>query len=160
MAKLMASQQGGGNPAPQESRASPSRPTASTLDREQPPLARHTLEGVLAASGKAEARPGDQVDDDARDENLARPGRCCHTRGDVDGDAADVVVAQLDLTRVHTRPHLEAQAPQRVADGRGASDRAGGSVEPGEETVARRVDLTAVEGFELAPDVGIVAAEQ
>src|SRR6476469_9966753 len=42
-----------------------SSPTASTLDREQAPLARHTLECVLAASGKAEARPGDQVDDDA-----------------------------------------------------------------------------------------------
>src|SRR6185295_16550017 len=32
--------------------------------------------------------------------------------------------------------------------------------EPGGETVARRVDLTAVEAFELAPDVSIVAAEQ
>src|SRR6185295_18995126 len=52
------------------------------------------------------------------------------------------------------------QAPQRVADRRGASDRAGCSVEPGEETVARRVDFTAVEAFELAPDVGIVPAEQ
>jgi hypothetical protein len=47
---------------------------SSTPDREQSPLARHTREGVLAASGKAEARPGDQVDDDARDEHLARPG--------------------------------------------------------------------------------------
>jgi AcrR family transcriptional regulator len=65
---------------------------------------------VLAASGKAEARPGDQVDDDARDEYLAGPGRCSHTRGDVDGDAADVVVAQLDLARVHARPHLIAVA--------------------------------------------------
>jgi hypothetical protein len=34
--------------------ASPRSPTASTLDREQPPLARHTPEGVLAASRKAE----------------------------------------------------------------------------------------------------------
>src|SRR6478736_8537232 len=136
------------------------RPIASTLDREQPPLARHTLKGVLAASGKAEARPGDEVDDDARNEHLASPGRCCHTRGDVYGDAADVVVAQLDLARVHTRPHLETQSPQHVADRRGASDRAGGSVEPGEEAVARRVDLTAAEALELAPDVGIVPAEQ
>jgi hypothetical protein len=93
-------------------------------DREQTPLARHTLEGVLAASGKAEARPGDQVNDDARDEHLARSGRCCHTRGDMDGDAADVVVAQLDLTRVHARPHLDTQAPPDVADRDSTPDRA------------------------------------
>ena len=93
---LLISQQGGRNPAPQEEaiQGIPSSPTASILDREQPPIDRHALEGVLAASGKAEARPGDQVDDDARDKHLARHGRCCNTRGDVDGDAADVVVAQ------------------------------------------------------------------
>ncbi len=45
------------------------------------PLARHTLDGVLAASGKAEARPGDQVDDDARDEHLAAPAACARTSG-------------------------------------------------------------------------------
>src|SRR6201985_2573500 len=133
---------------------------ASTLDREQPPLAGHTLEGVLAASGTAEARPGDQVNDDARDEHLARPGRCCHTCGDVDGDAADVVVAQLDLARVYARPHLETQAPQDVADRHGTPDGAGGSVEPGEEAVACGVDLTAVEALKLPPDLGVVPAEQ
>ena len=115
---------------------------------------------MLTAGGKAQARPGDQIDDDARDEYLARRSRCCHTCGDVDRDAADVVVTQLDLARVYARPHLEAQAPQHVADRHGTPDRAGGSVEPGEEAVARRVDLTAVEALELAPDLGVVPAEQ
>ena len=35
--------------------ASPGRPTASTLDCEESPRARHPLEGVLATSDKAEA---------------------------------------------------------------------------------------------------------
>src|ERR1700722_2116423 len=139
---------------------SPSSPTASTLDREQSPLACHTLEAVLAASGKTQARPGDQIDDDARDQHLARRSRSRHTRGDVDRDAADVVVAQLDLARVYACPHLEAQAPQHVADRHGTPDRAGRSIEPGEEAVACRVDLTAVEACELAPDLGVVPAEQ
>ena len=78
----------------------------------------------------------------------------------VDGNAADVVVAQLDLARVHARPHLEAQSPQHVADRRGAPDRPGGSVEPGEEAVARLVDFMAVEALKLPPDPGIVPAEQ
>ncbi len=78
----------------------------------------------------------------------------------MDGDAADVVVAQLDLTRVYARPHLETQTPQDVADRHGTPDRAGRSVEPGEEAVARGVDLTAVEALKLAPDLGIVPAEQ
>ena len=78
----------------------------------------------------------------------------------VDGNAADVVVAQLDLARVHARPHLEAQSPQHVADPRGAPDRPGGSVEPGEEAVARLVDFMAVEALKLPPDPGIVPAEQ
>ena len=60
MAKLMASQQGDRRTA--TARGDPGHrpvsPTASTLDGKQPPLARHTFEEVLAASGKAEARPG------------------------------------------------------------------------------------------------------
>src|ERR1700751_1124662 len=78
----------------------------------------------------------------------------------MDGDAADVVVAQLDLARVYTRPHLKAQAPQHVTDRHGTPDRASGSIETGEETVARGVDLTATEALELAADLRVVPAEQ
>jgi hypothetical protein len=61
------------------------------------------------------------------------------------GDAADVVLAQLDLAGVQARPELEADAGQLVAKRGGTVDRSSGAVEGGQDPVAGRLDQPAVE---------------
>ena len=71
------------------------------------------------------------------------PRRAC---ADVHGDARQIVVTPLALARVDARAHLdpEVAAPARCHP-LGAADRPCRSVERGEEPVAGRVDLLAVE---------------
>src|SRR5262249_12850183 len=74
----------------------------------------------------------------------------------VDGDAADVVPAQLDLPRMQSHPNLDPFAPEGLPDGHRAPDRSGRTVEQCEEAVAGGLHLpSAVAGRRPpAPRVG------
>ena len=68
--------------------------------------------------------------------------------------------AQLALARVQARAHLEPDALHVVDDRARAADRAGRPVEGREEAVARGVDLTPSEAFQISADDLVVTVEQ
>ena len=118
----------------------------SVDDRVELPLAGHALELVDAAVVEVDAGAGDEILDGARDEHLARPGLRGDARADVDGDAGDLVVAELALARVQPGADVEAELAHRVARSRARSgSRARRAVEGREEAVAGRVDLAAAD---------------
>src|SRR4029077_1272487 len=57
-------------------------------------------------------------------------------------------------------PDIKADAADRVADGERGLDRAGGTVEHGQESVAGGVYLGSAETFEDLPDKGMMAVQQ
>jgi len=78
----------------------------------------------------------------------------------VDGDAADIVIHQLDLARVQTRPDGDARGAHRIADRHRAADAARGTVERRKKTVARGPHLPSPEPAQLRADDPVVLVEQ
>src|SRR4030095_12538058 len=99
----------------------------SWAGRVQLPAALDALERVGVAIGHGDVGADHQVADRAGGEELARGGGGHHPGRDVDGDATDVAVAQLDLAGVEARPDLEIDAGQLVAEGGRAVDRPAGA---------------------------------
>ena len=97
---------------------------------------------VLAGLFEDEPRTHGEVSHRLRNEDLARTGERSHAGSDVDGDTADAVRGSLDLSRVTAGSHFDVELANRPADLERALDRARRPVEGGEESVARRVDLT------------------
>src|SRR5215216_4702864 len=124
------------------------------FDDEELPLAGDAFERMGAAISERDARTRNQVGDGARDEHLVWMRERLHPLCDVDGDAADVVTAQLDLARVEPIAHMDADRADRVADG---SPR---PVEDRQEAVAGRFDLPAAEAVELGAREAFVGAEE
>ena len=77
----------------------------------------------------------------------------------VDDDPSHVIGDELDLAGVDALSDLEPKGPHPVADRRGGVD-ARGTVEDGEKTVARRIDLPTAESIELISDLTVVAPQQ
>ena len=95
-----------------------------------------------SALEKIEPGTRDEVLYRARHEDLARPRLRHHARASMDGDAGNLVVDALALSRVEANAGLDTEASHRVADTLGAANGASGAVEGREESVAGRVDLT------------------
>src|SRR5207249_5407330 len=95
-----------------------------------------------------------------RDEHLAGFGLGRHSLADVHRDPTHVLVAHLDLAGVQTGPYLDAEAPNRVADGTRGADRPAGTVEGRQRTVAHRLDMVATEPFQLSMYHCVVAIER
>ena len=70
------------------------------FDGEELPCVGDTFKGMGAAISESHPRASDEVGDGPRDEDFVGFGVRLYALGDVDGDAADVATAQLDLTRV------------------------------------------------------------
>ena len=66
----------------------------------------------------------------------------------------------LDLAGVDGRPDLEVVSRGDLAHRSGALERPRGSVEPDQESVARRLDLLAAEPLERPPDLVVVGREE
>src|SRR5438552_3389721 len=132
----------------------------SVTNREQPPDAGRALEFALASVVEFDAGTGEERRDRARDENLARGGDFGDPSSDVDGDAANVVTHELDLTRMETARHAHAQAGCYVANGTSAIDRTSGTIEGREEVVASSVHLPTAEAEELGANCRAVALEK
>lgn len=130
-------------------------------DRKDPPRSRNSLEVVFAAIGQRVTRADAEVADGAADEYLVRSGKATHTRADVDGEPADVVIGEeLAFAGVQAGPDLKAEVADRVADRSGAADRAAWTVEEGERTVAERLNEAPAIAFDLSAHDAIVALEQ
>src|ERR1700730_15567534 len=102
-------------------------------DREEPPVSGHTLEHVAPAVVEADAGARHEGPHGPRRQDLLRSNRGRDSRAGMKGDTADLRSPDLALPGVKSRPHLEAELLDTVADSAGAADRARGAVEDGEE---------------------------
>src|SRR4051794_37392151 len=73
------------------------------LDREERPRLRDALERVRAGVAEVQPRADDERRDRGGHEDLVGAGQRGDARGDVDGQAPDVVLAALDLAGVQAR---------------------------------------------------------
>src|SRR5215471_2240391 len=85
-------------------------------DREQGPVAGHALEHVTAAIVEPDAGARDEIPNGSRDQHFLRSRRRRDSGAGVHGDAAHPGSLHLTFAGVKARPHLEAEALDRVAN--------------------------------------------
>ena len=102
-------------------------------DGEKRPVIRDAAQPVLAAGREGDAGSGNEVLDGARYQDLGRSREGSDLGCDLDGEAGDVVAAQLDLAGMDTRPGRDAQLRRAVADGGSAADGPSGTIEGGQD---------------------------
>src|SRR5512132_493957 len=136
------------------------RSVSWVFDSEELPLVGDAFERVGAAISERDARAANKVDDGARDKDFVRPRERLDSLGDVDGDAADVVTAQLDFPSVEAATHTDADGEERIANGAGAAHRSPRPIEGRQEAIAGGSDLSAAEAFEFAAGEAVVGCEQ
>src|SRR5918999_5304725 len=117
----------------------------STKDTVYAPGPGNSLERVLPTVLEFQGRPGDEVTDGRRNQDLGALGQCGDPGSDVHADASDRVPGPLHLASVQTGPDLDAEVADGVSGRQSASDGPDGTVERGQEAIARRVDLPAPE---------------
>ena len=83
-----------------------------------------------------------------------------HARRGVDGDAAGLSIAHLDLARVDSGADLDAKRPQRLDDCGRAGDRLGGPVERGEKSIAGSVDFAAAKSLQLRSHGAVMGRDE
>jgi hypothetical protein len=136
-------------------------PSAScSNDRIETPFVRDATELVRTSTLEHEPGTGYEVLHRTRDEDLTWLGQTCDACPDVHRDAADLLVDQLALARVHADADLHAEIPYATRCGERASDRPGGSIEGGEEPVACRVHLGTAIPKEQTPDHLVVMEKE
>ena len=102
----------------------------------------------------------DEVLDRGGHEGLAGVGLGHDARAEVDRDASDVALDEVDLPRVQARSHVDADSSEALVDRFGASDGASGSVEGREESVTRRLHLSSFEPVERPTDELVMLGEE
>jgi hypothetical protein len=129
-------------------------------DLEETPGAGDAFEIVFASVKEHEVGAGEEIGDGARDQDLVGTCQRGHALADVHRDPGDVVVLEFDLAAMKTRPDLEAEAVDTVADRTRAADSAGGAVEGGQYPVAGGLDEPTAAALDLLLDEGVVAVEE
>ena len=123
---------------------------------EELPLVGDAFARVGAAISERDARAASKVGDSARDKDFVRPRERLDSLRDVDGDAANVVTAQLDFASVEAATHTDADGVERVANGAGAAHRSPRPIEGRQDAIAGGSDLSAAEAFEFAAGEAVV----
>src|ERR1700722_1389298 len=132
----------------------------SGLSGEKIPPAGNALEFMRSALGEFQPGAGDEVGHDPRNQDLAGL-RLRHDAGSgVDGDAADVAVPQFDLAGVKACPEWQPDLSGSGAECQRAANRAAGTIEGREDSIAGRLDEIAPELLDRLPRDRIVVVQQ
>jgi hypothetical protein len=95
------------------------------------------------------------------DEHLSGSGEAADARADVHCEPADVVIGeQLAFAGVQTSANLQAQVMDPVADRDRAADRAAGTIEHRERSVAERLHEPPSVALDLLAHLDVVALKQ
>lgn len=121
----------------------------STRDGVKPPWSWHTLEFMFAAVFEVDAGATHQIDDGARDKDLATLCQRDDPSGNVDRQPSNVVTAHLDFAGVEAHAYIDPKLAGSLADRAPTLDCASGTVERDEEPVAHGLDFPALEASEL-----------
>ena len=130
------------------------------LQRVAPPRLVDTLELLLTGFGEGETRPGDEVLHSARHHGLVRAGQARDTGGDVDSDAGDVVLADLDLAGVEAGANGEVELLHRRLERDRAGHRATRTVEGREDAIPGRLHQVPVVFGDDPACHGVVTVQQ
>src|SRR5262249_27548203 len=117
----------------------------STPQRVEPPGPRDALQFVFAAVLELDARAHDEILDRRGNQNLAWAAQRRHPGGDMDGEPAEILAANLALSGVEPAPKPDPERPGGLDNLLGAANRPGRTVEGGHEAVPGGVDLLAPE---------------
>src|SRR5262249_33632457 len=98
---------------------------------------------------KRESGARKQVPGGGGDQYLAPPGNSGDARGFVNGEAPDIVAYQFYLAGVNPGPNCDAESGDRLPNRPGAADRASGTVEHDQESIAGRLNLAPAKAVEL-----------
>ena len=129
-------------------------------DRVELPLAGDALELVGAAVLEDDAGTDDRVLNGLRRQYLVWPREGADSGSDVNGDAAELRSENLELTRVGACAHAEPDAAHRRTDRLCGSNRPGGAIEGGQESVARPIDLPPSEVLKLGSNDLVVTLKK
>src|SRR5712691_1020689 len=115
---------------------------------------------MQTAVAEAQARASDEVAHRARHQRLAGFGHRGDARGDMHGNAADIVAFQLDLAGVESAAHADPKRLHHFGYRRGAAHGAGGAVEGGEKPVAEVFHFMPAKPRELLAHGFVMSIEQ
>ena len=115
---------------------------------------------MLAPRRELDAGPDHEVLDGRGDQDLAGSGEGADSRRDVDGQAGEIIAADLALARVQTCSQFDPERPDGSRDCLGAADRSRGTIEAGDEAVAGRVDLRSPKPSELVTHGLVMRVEE
>jgi hypothetical protein len=133
---------------------------SSTFSYEYTPFARDPLKGLYTAVAEPQPRAGYQILHGARYQNLACTGKRRNAGPYVDRDTADVVADHLTLASMKPRADFNAERPDLLCNGAGATNTARWTIKGGEKSVAGRFDLTAAKACEIATDRGVMMIQE
>jgi hypothetical protein len=116
---------------------------------------------MFPAVGERLAGADSEVSDGAADEYFAGRGEAADACGDVDREAADVVICeQFTFPGVQTGAYLQAELAEAVSDRDRAADRAARTVEGGEHPVTERLDQPPTVSLHLVAHELVVFLQQ
>jgi hypothetical protein len=106
---------------------------------------------VCALVQQGDVGAHDEVADGSGGQDVPGSGGHRHPGRNVDGDAADVAVAEFHLAGVQPGPDLDADAAQLVPEGGRTADRSAGPVKGRQDAVAGGLDQLAAELLDQPP---------
>jgi len=109
---------------------------------------------------KAKVDAGGEIPDRPGHDDPTIAGLDESARGDMNTDPSDILVADLDLSRVNRRAHTESQVGEPLVELKRASERPGGRIERGEDAVAGGLHEVAAEPFDRSPRDSVVTIQE
>src|SRR6266571_2183097 len=123
-------------------------------------LLRQTAELVDAAVFEDEPRPGHQVTNRFRYAGFTGAGCCRYPRGNVNGNAADLLALQLNLTSVDAATQQYPERRNHVGNCRGTANRPRRTVKDADKAVPAVANLPAAKPPDLVARRIVVPIEQ
>ena len=124
------------------------------------PLTGDALERAVATVCEAQSGAGDQILYRAGHQNFVRTCERGNARADVDRNATDILAHHLALAGMETGTDFNSKLMDFVADSASTTHAACRSVEGGQNTVARALDLMTTETRKITLDYGMVIVEK
>ena len=138
----------------------PTESSVPVANGKQTPFAGDPFEDISTPVLELKPRPGYQIFDGARHEDLAGSGMGRDPRADVHRNTAQFRAYPLALARVQPSSDLDPQVMHRTPNRVRASDRPGWAIEGRQDAITNHVNLLSPIAVELPPHKGMIALQE